>query len=421
MSLNSLSCPPPIRRKVKAYRPDFTRYEEAIELHNQGQFRPSVERVFDHLFSAEHPGRSPEGIVFEQGSSRVVARYSGDELIIRVPMARLTPDCKATAALRFLLTRLSSSGQLYQPRLRGEEISLEFHEKLSRLHPAKLVEVLRRMPTAADANDDWMVEHFGVEPLERVAIEPLDEDEFSRAEAFWRTHWEEVDALLKEAQRKRLLPFLNELTAYAYYHLIYAIPLGGYLLARISESADSFNNTQLDPEMRESILGKFVKEARAVRREELARSLGHARFALSPLGEGNRSAFENYLGPNDYTEAIHKARVTGRVLDAALALVGNYSFLLARFSWPDEIEAALLEGLRLADGKPLREAASQLWTQARTILDLFKEDDEDDEGNEDEDGEDEGEGEGEGEGEASPGASGSDEREEESASDRRQP
>lgn len=416
MSLTSLSCPPPIRRKTRAYRPDFTRYEEAIELHNQGQFRPSVERVFDHLFSAEHPGRSPEGITFEQGSSRVVARYVGEELVIRVPMARLTPGCKATAALRFLLTRLSASGQLYQPRLRGEEISLEFHEKISRLHPAKLVEVLRRMPTAADANDDWMVEHFGVEPLERVAIEPLNEDELDRAEAFWRTHWDEVDALLKEARRKRLLPFLNELTAYAFYHLLYALPLGGYLLARLSESMDSFNNTQIDPETRESILGKFVKEARAVRREELARSLGHARFALSPLGEGNRGTFDSYLGPNDYTEAIQKARVTGRVLDAALALVGNYSFLLARFSWPDEVEAALLEGLRLADGKPLREAASQLWTQARVILDLFEEDEEDEDGDEeDEDGN-----EGDGDEEDGDEEDGGDEREEQTASDRRQ-
>jgi hypothetical protein len=416
MSLTSLSCPPPIRRKTRAYRPDFTRYEEAIELHNQGQFRPSVERVFDHLFSAEHPGRSPEGITFEQGSSRVVARYVGEELVIRVPMARLTPGCKATAALRFLLTRLSASGQLYQPRLRGEEISLEFHEKISRLHPAKLVEVLRRMPTAADANDDWMVEHFGVEPLERVAIEPLNEDEIDRAEAFWRTHWDEVDALLKEARRKRLLPFLNELTAYAFYHLLYALPLGGYLLARLSESMDSFNNTQVDPETRESILGKFVKEARAVRREELARSLGHARFALSPLGEGNRGTFENCLGTNEYTEAIQKARVTGRVLDAALALVGNYSFLLARFSWPDEVEAALLEGLRLADGKPLREAASQLWTQARVILDLFEEDEEDEDGDEeDEDGN-----EGDGDEEDGDEEDGGDEREEQTASDRRQ-
>ena len=376
MSLTSLSCPPPIRRLTRDYRPDFALYEEAIELHNQGQHRASVERVFDHLFSAEHPGRNADGLTFEQGSSRVDVRIAGEELRITVPLARLAPEGKTTAALRFLLTRLSCAGQLYQPRLRGEEVTLEFHDKLSRLHPAKLVEVLRRMPTAADANDDWMVEQFAIQPLERVAIEPLTGDELTRAEAFWHAHWDEVDELLKECRRKRSMWFLNELTAYAFYHLACALPLGGYLLARICESMNTFNDNQADPDLRESTLARCAKEMKAVSRDELARSLGHARFAISPLAEGNSGALKSYLGPGDYTESIRKARVTGRALDAALALVGTYSFLLARFSWPEEIEASLLEGLTLADGKPLREAASQLWIHSRAMISRFGKDEE---------------------------------------------
>jgi hypothetical protein len=376
MSLTSLSCPPPIRRLTRDHKPDFALFEEAVELHEQGHHRASVDRVFDHLFSREHPGRIADGITFEQGSSLVEVRLTGEELHIVVPMVCLSPKGKTTAALRFLLTRLGGSGQLYQPRLRGEEVTLEFHDKLTRLHPAKLVEVLRRMPTAADANDDWMVDQFSVDPLRRVAIEALEEGEFARAEALWRTHWGEVDALLTECRRKRSLSFLNELTAYAYYHVAYALPLGGYLHARISESMSTFNDSQADPDQRESTLARCAREMSAVSREDLARSLGHARFAISPLAEGTSGALKNYLGPGDYTEAIRKARVTGRALDAALALVGTYAFLLARFSWPEEIEGALLEGLTLADGKPLREAASQLWVHSRALISRFGKDEE---------------------------------------------
>ena len=76
MSLTSLSCPPPVRRLTRDHKPDFALFEEAIELHDQGHHRASVERVFDHLFSREHPGRITDGITFEQGSSLVEVRLT---------------------------------------------------------------------------------------------------------------------------------------------------------------------------------------------------------------------------------------------------------------------------------------------------------------------------------------------------------
>jgi hypothetical protein len=100
-----------------------------------------------------------------------------------VPLVRLPPTGNAVAALRYALTTISGSGQLYQPRLRGDELYLEFRDKLTRMHPAKVLEVLRRMPVEADRCDDWLVGLFGAEPLERAAIEPLTEDELTRAEA----------------------------------------------------------------------------------------------------------------------------------------------------------------------------------------------------------------------------------------------
>jgi hypothetical protein len=94
-----------------------------------------------------------------------------------VPLVRLTPTGNAVAALRYALTTISGSGQLYQPRLRGDDLYLEFRDKLTRMHPAKVLEVLRRMPVEADRCDDWLVGQFGAQPLERAAIEPLTEDE----------------------------------------------------------------------------------------------------------------------------------------------------------------------------------------------------------------------------------------------------
>ena len=180
MTINSLSCPAPIRRTARIPKPDFELFDSAVDLFGEGKCLESLHKVLQHLFPDRTiPDLSSETFAFPQGSSRVFVQLSQDELTIRVPLVRLPAGGKSTAALRFLLTRMSSSGQLHQPRLRGDDVFLEFRDRLSRLHPLKVIEVLRRMPTEADNNDDWMVDQFGALPFDREPIAELTEDELA--------------------------------------------------------------------------------------------------------------------------------------------------------------------------------------------------------------------------------------------------
>jgi hypothetical protein len=236
-----------------------------------------------------------------------------------------------------------------------------------------------------------MVDQFGAAPLEREAITPLDEEELARAETIWRTHWSEVEELVKETQRKRSLFFLNEVTAYAVFHLRQALPLSGSLGTRLAESANIFNNSSEDPDKRLAVLLKCSKELKPVAREELSKNLGHAQYSISPLAEGNGQVLKHDLAPGPYLESVDEARKSGHLMDAAVALFSTFHFLLARWSWPEPIEALLLEGIARASGKPWREAAGILWEQAAAIVARWEEegyDEEDEEEAEDEDGED---------------------------------
>lgn len=388
MSLSSFTFVPAVRRHGTLPALDYELLEAAYAASEEGRVREAIEKVLRHLFPGRDiPELTQEPFVYTHGSAKVVVRIEaqddGDELTITVPLVKLPVGGGTVAALRYLLTKISGSGQLHQPRLREDNIFLEFRDKLARLHPTKLLEALKRMPLEADSHDDWLIGQFQAQPLERAPIEGLSAEELARAQIIWKAHWDEIEELLKESQRKRSMFFLNELTAYGLYRLRYALPMCGFLASRIDEASNTFNDSDVEPLKREAALAKCAKEMKAVSADELARSLGHATYAISPLQEGKPETLVSYFESGDYLKSIDKLRTTGKSIDAALALASTYSYLLGRFSWPAEISAELQEGLVKVSGLPWRELASTLYARVVEMKARYKafiDDDDEDEG-----------------------------------------
>jgi len=376
MAIGSLVCPKPVRRPHRAVNLDYAVRDTAIDIFTTGDFEAALVKVFEHLF-AEGPTIAElrnGGFQFVQGSSRVTVTLDVDLLVVRVPLVTLPEGGTTTAALRYMLTRICGSGQLHQPRLRGDDVHLEFKERLANLHPIKLLEVLRRMPTEADKADDWMSVQFGAKALESEPPEPLLPDELARSIEIWRAHWAQVDELLKEGQRKRSIFFLNEVTALARYGVRYWLPLTGYLPGRLQESSAVFCDSDVEPFRREAALTKCIREMRALSPDALAQNLGHARYAISPVSEGTARVMSEYLGPGNYMETISRLRSSGKAMDAALALVSTMVFVASEFSWPPEAGAMFEEALSDASERPYGEAAAILSRAAKALVERFGED-----------------------------------------------
>jgi hypothetical protein len=368
MSLSSLTYTPPIRRDAVGRALDYEVLEQAAEQFTAGDALAATRLVFRHLFPEQAPDLN-EPFAFTQGSSRVTVRVEDGVCFVTVPMVRLPATGASVAALRYVLQSINGSGQLFQGRLRGDDVTLEFADKLIALHPHKLIEVLRRMPVEADRHDDWMERQFSATPLERAPIEPLGGPELERAAQIWALHWDEVGALLEEALRKRSVWFLNEVTGYALHRIRFALPLCGSVLPRLLEAAGTFNDADVDARKREATLGKVIREMKSLPADELARSLGHCEHALAPHAEGTPERMAQLIGPGHYRETIEKFRSTGYSLEAALAMVGTYYYLLATHSWPPEVASELKAGLLAASGKPWREAAQILLDHAEGMVD----------------------------------------------------
>lgn len=388
MPITTLSYEAPVKRPAVVPELDFELLERAETLAQEGNPRDAVLEVFRHFFPGTAlPALDAHAFTFTQGSSRVSTRFDGDDLVVTVPLVKLPEGGRAIAAMRYLLERTSAVGQLYQPRLDGTDVRLEHRDRLSRFHPAKLVEVLRRMPQEADRTDDWLVAEFGATALDPAAVESLTDEELARAQQIWQTHWREVDELFQECRRKRSLFFLNEVTAYTINNVSALLPLSGVLATRINQMAGTFNDSQQSGSDREASLGACIKEMKAASPEKLAASLSHATYAIAPKRRGDARVVVGLLGPGDYMARIDSMRKSEGVMDAALALVSSYVYLLGAFTCEPEIAERLHAGLTKACGKPFRELAKILFDDATELAkDLKSKLEEDEEEEEDEEG-----------------------------------
>lgn len=371
MPISALNIATPIRRRVQVAPRDFARRDHAISRFDAGDFVDSINATLGYLLPTAAPNLASEALRLVQGSARVHVEIQGEELLIRAPLVTLTGEAQVVAAMRFFLTRLSATGQLFQPRLREQTVALEFRERLALLHPLKLLEVMQRLPMEADNHDAWLVQQFGVVMAEREPVAELSDAEFDAAWEIWSAHWTAVEELMTESRRRRQISVLDSLGSFAVNHLVYTLPLFGPVRSRINECADEFTNRDDTATKRDSELAKCVKEMRQITPQALRACLGHVSHAINPLHEGTPSLLTSILGGGGRMQKTGEHRAAGRGLEATLELVADYLYLLAHHSWPNEIDAALRAGLASASGKPWREAADLLWNHANATAKTF--------------------------------------------------
>lgn len=370
MAISSLYFPASLRRPIPFAPRDHLRRERAIELYENGEHLAAINEAIGYLLLPGQavPDLAHAPLCFIQGTARVHLRIEGGRLIGQAALGRLGENGSVTAALRHFLSRVSGTGQLFQPRLRDDVVTVEFDERLTLLHPHKLIELVQKMTETACNADNWLVEDFGMVAVDREALVALSDDEAQRSIEIWNAHWAAVDDMVDEVRRHRSTSMLDRVADYAYSQILYALPLNGSLPERLNDANQVYADREEQPAKRLATLAKSAKDARALPVADLLKSLGHVDYAINPISEGTASMLAKVLSGAQREQAIGDYNAAGRVFESALYQAVDYLYLLAWFVWPPTVEAALREALDLATGRPLREAAEVLRARAVAII-----------------------------------------------------
>ncbi|HJU37923.1 MAG TPA: hypothetical protein VJ724_00010 [Tahibacter sp.] len=387
MSITSLYLPRPISRPPAHTPRDHARRDRAVELFERGERLAGIAEAIAYLVpGVVVPDLAREPLRLVQGSARLRLHVDGERLCLSTVLATLTPDSNAVAALRHFVSSVAGTGQLYQPRLRDDVVALEYADDLALMHPLKLIELLQSTAKEACEHDAWLVDSFGVAMSDREPIAPLAPDELDAACALWDAHWAATDAMLDELRRRRSTALLNTIAAYANSQIVYALPLHGSLREDLSEANDDYDDRDEHPTKRQAALEQCVKAMRQRTRDDLARSLGHATYAINPLHDGSPSLLTKVLSGAQREQTVGDLNAAGRTLESSLYQAVDYLYLLAYFVWPPAVAAALREPLDLASGRPLREAADVMRAHATALVRNFGGHGEDDDDGDDTNG-----------------------------------
>jgi len=372
MPIHTLSFPPGLRRSRVPQPRDYARRDRAIALYDEGRPLEAVHETLQHLLpDLVAPDLATAPIEFEQGSAQVRVALVEQQVEIRAELASIVDNSNAVAALRHVLSRVAASGQLYQPRLRGEVLSLEYADPLSLAHPQKLLEVLQRLPGEADQNDGWLAERFGLQLSGRSQRQALCGIEAEQAQAWWTQHWQDAAELLSELRRRRSVRLLNAIGSYLVDAVRASLPLHGGLRAELQEYAERIGDSDLNPNERDAELAKCIRDMRAVDPARLLACLGHGQYAIDPVAQGTPSLLGRILGDSQRRQTIGEMLAGGRALEAALDLVADYHYLLAQFCWASAIESELRLGLAQASGRGWSEMCEALLAHSSALCQSY--------------------------------------------------
>lgn len=370
MPITSLYFPRSLRRPLPHVARDHAQREHAAALFDEGRLIDAVDAALSYLLmpGGPRPDLAREPLCLVQGSARLRLHIDGERLLASAGLIRLTENSNTVAALRYLLGDVGSTGQLHQPRLRGDVVTLEFDERLTLLHPLKLIEAVQLLADEASNNDVWLQERFDVAMHDREPPEPLDDAEFDVACEIWDAHWAATEALVDEVRRRRSTELLNRVGAYARNQPEDVLPLQGELYKWIDDAERSYADRDLAPGKRLDTLGKHVREARSLSHADLRRGLGHARYSINPLQEGSPSLLAQVLGGERRAQMLGELDGSGRSLESALFRAADLQYLLAYHTWPERVEQALRTALHGVSGRPLREAVEFMDAHTNTII-----------------------------------------------------
>lgn len=346
-------------------------WDQVEALYDTGKHEETLRALFDYVdtdllkrFATE------DGIVVPHGSICVFVKWDSASFEIRAPFVRLPVEGRAPA-LRQALELNFSTLMLARLRLLGDELEFQYSCALEECEPTKIYGVLKEVCINGDGYADEFIRRLNAIRILPIRARFPGEEELMGVRSVFLEIVDEALNYIDFYEKKRMFGYAIQFAGLFFKKIDYALAPQGRLRAEIEDAIERMSEDVLP-----TVALSMVREA-----IDTMRGLSLAEFAECVFQPGIFIPYRNLLTLSNLQQRLEEADKMARTslgnadfIGAALAIGGVFYHLLYESDPPPTAIPLLEEGLRMASGRPWKEAAETLRATLRRALEL-KDDD----------------------------------------------
>lgn len=347
-------------------------YEQARELHQQGEHHKAIHKLVEALVSPEQTiqdfvDKSAEaegrlGFSFPHKGYLIHMQEVGQELHLWLDFMHI-PEANRVAALRYSLELNSARLMLARVALRdGDRLVIEYRTPIKQTAPEKLYNLLTNISNVAYTWGQTFIDKFGTTPLEPISkqAKTYSSDEVARMHRDVQTISERTLAGLKVYMDDRRYGSAWLLISIAFFLIRYSLRPEGSLERKIDEALEKLDERIPHAERIQRAIGT-LKEIAALTPEELERSLYQTPIFIDPRPcPSEKSLADDFSTVLSEAVAAHQ----GKAYDKAILVCQHAIYkLYSNCEVYPNIDAHLSSALAKASERSLEEQ-SKIFCQA---------------------------------------------------------
>lgn len=363
---NSISYYKPINRYFRRVNLDewFISFDE----YEAGNSYSALVHLLRYINS---PAPIPDGDSLElkipHGSVNIHIKANKESLSIDVPFLKFTPESSKLPAMRQMIEQNFSSLILGQIVLKEGALWFHYEDRIENFEPYKIYYLLDEICAEADNNDDYYIDRFKLEHVEKPEYQPFTGEELQKASEIMKNIITQGIKYAEYFENKRYYNTACDMLAITFFRIKYTIFPQGIFGREVQDGLLAMYSNESVQNVISSTKAKLNSflDYNAKKFEE---SLFHPNFLMPIKPRAEIPKIQEFLAPV-YEKA--KQGIINRVYaDTAIILFYNFYNLMDLYTIPADFSSAFDKVFERCADKDWKFTSEQLFKILGKIFEI---------------------------------------------------
>jgi hypothetical protein len=313
------------------------------------------------------PDTSSLDLKIPHGSVNVHIKADQKTFSVDIPFLKFTPQSKKLPAMRQMIEQNFSSLILGQIILQDSELWFHYDEPIEKFEPYKIYYILDEICIEADRNDDYYIDRFQLEHVQKPEIQLFTEGEVNQASEIFKNLIQEGLQLAEYFENKRYYNATCDILAITFFRIRHVIFPQGILGRELIDALNSMYANDSMANIIHSTKAKFNKFL-TYDFQKFKESLFHPKFLMPIKTRAEVRRIQEILSPI-YERC--KQGIQNRIFDdTSIILFYNFYNIMDLHTIPVEFSNAFEKVFERCSQKDWKYTSEQLFSLLEKILQI---------------------------------------------------